>query len=215
MAAFAHGRRRGWRWALLALLVLIAPATHADIFRPAYLELREVGGDAYDVLWKVPAQDPSTPLALRVVLPEGARPVGDKRAVYTAGTLSERWRIHHPGGLVGQTLRVSGQAAGVTDVIVRVERQDGTSQVERLGAGRDEVVVAAPEGVGRIAWSYLVLGFEHILAGIDHLLFVLALLLIVRGARRIVATVTAFTVAHSITQVARARAPTRAWPPPG
>src|SRR6185436_2163723 len=47
--------------------------------------------------------------------------------------------------------------------------------------------------------TYLTLGVEHILLGIDHLLFVLALLLIVKGVRRLVATVTAFTVAHSIT----------------
>lgn len=62
--------------------------------------------------------------------------------------------------------------------------------------------VEAPAGTAEIAWSYLLLGIEHILGGIDHLLFVLALLLIVRGGKRIVATVTAFTIAHSITLVA-------------
>jgi hydrogenase/urease accessory protein HupE len=62
--------------------------------------------------------------------------------------------------------------------------------------------VQAPAGTGEIAWAYLVLGVEHILAGVDHLLFVLALLLIVRGGVRILLTITAFTVAHSITLVA-------------
>ena len=60
----------------------------------------------------------------------------------------------------------------------------------------------APTGTGEVAWSYLVLGVEHILGGIDHLLFVLALLLIVRGGKRIIVTITAFTVAHSITLAA-------------
>jgi hydrogenase/urease accessory protein HupE len=59
--------------------------------------------------------------------------------------------------------------------------------------------VKAQAGTAEVAWSYLVLGVEHILGGVDHLLFVLALLLLVRGVGRLVATVTAFTVAHSIT----------------
>lgn len=76
--------------------------------------------------------------------------------------------------------------------------------IVRAGGGRavTRETVEAPAGTSEIAWSYLVLGVEHILGGIDHLLFVLALLLIVRGGRRIVLTVTAFTVAHSITLVA-------------
>lgn len=193
---------RAWRWwAALALLLWGLPA-HADVFRPAYLEVREAGNDVYDVLWKVPAQDQSTPLALRVELPAAAEPLGDARSVYTANTISERWRIRHPGGLVGQRLRVTGHAAGVTDVIVRIERLDGSSQVERLGMDAPEMVIEAPRAIHQIAGSYLVLGIEHILAGIDHLLFVLALLLIVRDTRRIVVTITAFTVAHSITLVA-------------
>jgi hydrogenase/urease accessory protein HupE len=104
--------------------------------------------------------------------------------------------------LVGQTLSIDGIANGVTDVIVRVERQDGTSQVERLLPAEPRFTVKAPTGTGEVAWSYLVLGVEHILGGIDHLLFVLALLLIVRDGKRIFFTITAFTIAHSITLAA-------------
>jgi hydrogenase/urease accessory protein HupE len=53
-----------------------------------------------------------------------------------------------------------------------------------------------------VAWTYLGLGVEHILLGIDHLLFVLALLFLVQGWRRVIITITAFTVAHSITLAA-------------
>ena len=87
-------------------------------------------------------------------------------------------------------------------MIVRVERRDGTSQVERVLPENPRFTVKAPAGSGEVAWSYLVLGIEHILSGIDHLLFVLALLLIVRGGKRIFLTITAFTAAHSITLVA-------------
>ena len=128
--------------------------------------------------------------------------LGEPRSAFAGNAVVERWKIHRAGGLVGQAVRIEGKAVGVTDVIARVERADGTSQVERLPADRPEFIVEAPAGTGEIAWSYLLLGIEHILGGIDHLLFVLALLLIVRGGKRIVATVTAFTVAHSITLVA-------------
>ena len=77
-----------------------------------------------------------------------------------------------------------------------------SSQVERLAIAHPVFTVKPAQGRGEVAWAYFVLGVEHILAGIDHLLFVLALLLLVRGARRLVATITAFTVAHSLTLVA-------------
>ncbi|MGB0132440.1 HupE/UreJ family protein [Dokdonella sp.] len=187
-------------WISALLLLCATFAVSADVFRPAYLELRESGPDSYDVMWKVPAQGESK-LAIEVAFPEGTEELSAPHGLFNAGAYVERWKIRHDGGLIGQTLHIEGIAAGVTDVIVRVERQDGTSQVEQLSPQESEFTVKAASGVGDVAWSYLILGVEHILGGIDHLLFVLALLLIVRGAKRILLTITAFTVAHSITLV--------------
>jgi len=190
----------GRRLALPALLLALAcaGAARADVFRPAYLELRELGAGRYDVLWKVPAQGERR-LAAAVRFPDGTVELAREPAFLAGGSHVERWRIERAGGLVGQTVRIEGIAGGATDVLVRVERADGTSQVERLLPERPVFTVTAPAGRGEVARSYLVLGVEHILGGVDHLLFVLALLLVVRGGRRIVATVTAFTAAHSIT----------------
>jgi hydrogenase/urease accessory protein HupE len=188
--------------ALLALcLATLAWAAQADVFRPAYLELREAGDDRYDVMWKVPAQGESR-LAVQVVFPADTVSLSEPQGLFSGGAFVERWRVHRPDGLAGQTLHIDGIAAGVTDVIVRIERQDGTSQVERLPPERTEFMVKPATGKAEVAWSYLVLGIEHILVGIDHLLFVLALVLLVHGVRRLVATVTAFTVAHSLTLAA-------------
>jgi hydrogenase/urease accessory protein HupE len=74
--------------------------------------------------------------------------------------------------------------------------------MERMLPDDPHITIEAAAGVREVAWSYLVLGVEHILGGLDHLLFVLALLLIVRGGKAIILTVTAFTVAHSVTLVA-------------
>ena len=190
------------RTVLLLLLGALAIPVQADIFRPAYMEVRELGDDRYAVTWKVPAQDPATRLALHVVFPAGTQRIGDTRSAFDGNAVVEHWQVHRRDGLAGQPLRIAGKAVGASDVIVRIERRDGTSQVEALNAARPSMTIAAATGARQVAGSYLVLGIEHILGGFDHLLFVLALLLIVRGGVRIVATVTAFTVAHSLTLVA-------------
>lgn len=184
------------------LVLLVATGAAADVFRPAYLELREAGVGEYDVKWKVPMLGDNLRLSAYVVFPEGTKELMEPRVVTSGGAWIERWRVHREGGLVGTTIAIEGNAVGTTDVIARVERLDGTSQVERLQPGAPRFEVLPPTGTAEVAWSYLVLGVEHILGGIDHLLFVLALLLIVRGSMRIVATITAFTIAHSITLVA-------------
>ncbi len=188
------------------LLGLLSSTVQADIFRPAYLELREAGPDAagipvYDVLWKVPAQG-DLRLAARVRMPAGTRNLAEPQGMFIGSAFVERWRISREGGVVGQEIGIDGLSGGVSDVIVRLERLDGTSQLERLLPESPQFTVKAPAGTAEVAWSYLLLGVEHILGGVDHLLFVLALLLIVRGGKRILITVTAFTAAHSITLVA-------------
>ncbi len=192
---------KAWLASTILLFALVG-AANADIFKPAYLELRELGNDKYDVLWKVPALGTNQRLSAYVQFPAGTENLSESQPFISNDAWVERWQIHHPGGLVGKTVRIVGKATGVTDVIARVERLDGSSQVERLEAGAPQFEVRASAGTSEIAWSYTVLGVEHILSGFDHLLFVFALLLVVSGGKRIVATVTAFTVAHSITLVA-------------
>jgi HupE/UreJ protein len=194
-------RRYGRALAVLACLGVSSLAC-ADVFRPAYLEIREIGGDRYDVLLKVPAQGEELRLSIDVVFPEGTVEIEPRRGQFVADSHTDRWRVERPGGLVGRSIEIVGRAAGVTDVLARVERLDGSSQVESLAPGRAAFVVEPPLGIAQTAWTYVVLGVEHILAGVDHLLFVLSLLLIVRGFNRIAVTITAFTLAHSLTLAA-------------
>lgn len=190
-------------WSIIGLCVLLgAAAATADEFRPGYLELRQQDAETWDVFWKVPAQGGQPRPGIDVVFPKDTVNLSEPRGAFHAGAYSERWRLKRPGGLIGQTVRIDGLPSDVTDMLVRVQRSDGTSQVTRLLSSDPTFVVAASAGAGEVAWTYLVLGVEHILLGIDHLLFVLALLLIVKGVGRVVATVTAFTIAHSITLVA-------------
>jgi hydrogenase/urease accessory protein HupE len=189
------------RRALLAIVLLAtwAPGALAHEVRPAYLELRETAPALYSVLWKVPGSSGNLRLALDVELPAGCAKVTEPRASMVNNAFTERWSIACVGGLTGRVVRIAGLSATMTDVLVRVEHRDGTTQVTRLTPSDPSMVVEAAPRAWAVARTYLMLGIGHILGGVDHLLFVLALLLITRGTTRLVKTVTAFTVAHSIT----------------
>ncbi|MBP8098070.1 MAG: HupE/UreJ family protein [Arenimonas sp.] len=180
------------------LLVLASPA-RADEFRPAYLQLTQTDVDSYDVLWKVPALDENTPLKVRPVFPAGVTEQGGKRSTFSNGTMRQRWRITVTGGLNGKAIEFPGMAESRIDILVRLERLDGSVQLERILAGRPSFIAKASPGTFEVAKTYTVIGIEHILLGFDHLLFVLALVMIAKSTRQLLVTITAFTVAHSIT----------------
>jgi hydrogenase/urease accessory protein HupE len=185
---------------LLAILLLaFASSALADEFRPAYLQLTQTGAESYDVLWKSPALDENTPLKVRPVFPAGVSEQGARHSSYTAGTLRQRWRIEVPGGLNGKAITFPGLAESRVDILVRLQRLDGSTQLQRILPARPSFTASASPGAHEVAWTYVVIGVEHILLGFDHLLFVLALVMIVKSTRRLLITITAFTVAHSIT----------------
>ena len=167
--------------------------------RPANLELTQTDADVFDVLWKVPAMGDGLRLGLYVRFPENCEIVSEPTAMFVGNAYVERSRVRAPAALVGSAIHIDGLKTTLTDVLVRIERADGTTQVARLMPETPSLVVEASPSAWQVAWTYLVLGVEHILLGIDHLLFVLALVLLVRGWKRLVGTITSFTVAHSIT----------------
>lgn len=183
--------------AVALALLLGASSVEAHELRPAYLELTQVGDEVHDVLWKVPARGDDRRLALDLRLPDGCRHAGTRRAAIAGSAYLERSRI--ACALEGERIHVDGLAATMTDALARVTRADGTMQVARLTPDRPWFVVDAAPRAGDVARTYLVLGVEHILTGADHLLFVLGLMLLVRGLGRLAATISAFTVAHSAT----------------
>jgi len=118
-----------------------------------------------------------------------------------AGAAVQTWTLRAQA-LRGQTVRIRGLEGTMTDALVRMEFADGTSWTERLTPQQPIAVIPAQQGRFSVAGVYLKLGIEHILTGVDHLLFILALIIITRGGWKLVKTVTAFTVSHSITLTA-------------
>jgi hydrogenase/urease accessory protein HupE len=149
------------------------------------------------VLWKTPMLGEMR-LALQPDFSgpvEAVTPVAIRR---TADAAVQTWRLRVES-LHGQSLRIAGLETTLTDALVRIAFADGSTWVHRLTPRQPGVVIPTRPNAWGVAGTYLTLGIEHILTGIDHLLFVLALLLLTKGAWRLVKTVTAFTVAHSIT----------------
>jgi hydrogenase/urease accessory protein HupE len=147
----------------------------------------------------VPGQGENLRFGLYVELPAGSTNVTAPRASMVNNAFTERWTVKCPGGLTAGTIHIAGLSATMTDVLVRLERLDGSAQVTRLTPSAPSFIAEASPRAIQVAATYLKLGVEHILLGIDHLLFVLALLILVKGTRRLIATVTAFTIAHSLT----------------
>jgi hydrogenase/urease accessory protein HupE len=182
-----------------AVAVLSGGDGQAHEVRPAYLELRQLDGEKYTVLFKVPARGPDKRLALYVRFPEDCQFIVPARTSFTGTAFVERSTIRRDGGMADAEIRIEGLAETRTDALARIEHADGRTQVERLTPTSPAFRVQRAPDKTAITTSYIGLGVEHILLGIDHLLFVLGLLLIVRGRRLLVKTITAFTLAHSIT----------------
>ena len=183
----------------LVLAVLAFSATaQAHPLAPSLLEIVERTPGRADVKWKTPAVVvPGS--ELRPVLPVHCRSVQDARADVIETAVVRRWEIACEAPLEGSSIEVSGIASSRADVILRVALADGRLFSSVLTEGRATFVVPARQGAAAVGWRYAVLGFDHIATGYDHLLFVLGLLLLVRNRRQLVATVTAFTVGHSVT----------------
>lgn len=192
---------RRWRNFTVVVVMLAGQALLAHEVRPAYLELRQTDAKSYAVLWKVPAVGDMR-LSIHPRFPENCKPAGDIATYRASDSYTERLSLACPGGLNGGTIAIDGLAATMTDVLVRIERTDGSSQVARLTQSVPALVVETSPGVLEVARVYSVLGVEHILSGVDHLLFVLALIIITRGGWKLAKTVTAFTLSHSITLTA-------------
>jgi len=184
------------------VVVLLAQPAVSDELRPGYLEMRQTGAGTYNLLFKIPARGEDSRLAIYLALPEGTRDVAPPRASFSDGAYVERRTIRRDEGLIGRPVAIEGLSATSTDILVRIESLAGAIQTERLSPTKTSFIIQAVPGAGEVAATYLRLGVEHILFGFDHLLFVLALVILVRGWRRVAVTVTAFTIAHSITLAA-------------
>lgn len=181
----------------LAALAGAAPA-RAHQFAPALLEVEELAAEEAAVRWKQPAVRVQGS-QLRPVLPVECEGIGDPEVRKEGTGIRAGWKIRCPGGLAGKSVGVEGIAGSQADVLLRVTLRDGRRLRHVLKAEAPSFTIDADSSRTGVVKDYAVLGVEHILLGWDHLLFVLALVLLVGWGRSLVWTITSFTAGHSVT----------------
>jgi hydrogenase/urease accessory protein HupE len=184
---------------LLFALLLLPFAASAHESRPAYLSVNETAPGQFSLLWRTPVlAGMRLPIVLK--LPDRVKNLKEPIVSELSDSLVERrWVDAGPNGLAGERIEFAGLQLTITDVLVRVQMRDGTVSTTLVRPARPWIDVVAAPGFLAVAGAYILHGIEHILFGFDHLLFVLALILIVRDGRVLLWTITAFTIAHSIT----------------
>ncbi len=189
-----------FRWLITATLAifLCGAVAEAHEVRPAFLHLSQEAEYEFSVLWKVPARGAAV-LKLDAQLPSVCAALSPHTHVRSAAAVVKQWRVRCDSDLAGETIVVSGLETMAVETIARIDWLDRPPQNVRLTGGENAFVVAAQTTVADVARSYVPFGVTHIWLGIDHLLFLVALLLLIDSVRQMILAVTSFTVAHSIT----------------
>ena len=183
---------------IVLLILLFLSISHADEIRPAYLELNQKQENIFSLIFKVPAKGDKR-LSLEVKLPQECSQITPKKANFIKGAYIEKWDVKCNTDLRNKNISVEGLQNTNTDLLLRLEFLDNSSQTAILKSTCRNYLVKEKASSFQIIKTYVMLGIEHILMGYDHLLFVFALLLIVKNIKRLLWTISAFTLAHSIT----------------
>ena len=188
------------------LLLVVCASFFAQVFahelQPSSLEVRQLTQDRYEVIWRAPIYYKKNHPA-KLELPEHWQTVGEPTIKQLSDSALHRRVVSVPDGVIdGGVIRFIGLETTITDVFARFIWLDGSQTTAIARPSQPWLEIVAQRSAWQVAGDYTVLGVDHILSGFDHLTFVLALLLIVSGARRLLITVTSFTLAHSITLAA-------------
>ncbi len=186
------------RYLLILLLSSLCSPASAHPLAPALLQLQETKPAHYDVLWRTSVtrtqqQDVSPQLppdCIATSEPQITTEDGD--------AVVARWSVRCDTALMGRHITVQGLAQSGINVIVHIVGREGVIDT-LLSPDQPGFNVPKPEAQPPVFLAYLQLGIEHLLTGLDHLLFVAGLLLLVRRVRPLLLTITAFTLGHSLT----------------
>ncbi|MEW6993449.1 HupE/UreJ family protein [Colwelliaceae bacterium MEBiC 14330] len=177
---------------------VISVSSLAHEVRPSYLQLIQETQNTYQVMWKVPAKG-ELRLGVYVNFTEEVEQLSEPIEYFSAGYYISIWTIRHQKTLIASKITFEGLTSTLTEVLVRVQRLDGTIQISRVLPDKPFFIVEKSPSVVDVMYSYTGLGIKHIWLGFDHLLFLICLLFIAKTGKKVVLTVTGFTLAHSLT----------------
>jgi len=184
----------------IVIIFLSSLSCMADEIKLSYLEIKENKPRHYSVLLKLSSVDDKK-LAVSMTTPKECSVASAKTSKAINSIYLDSWQMQCEEGLIGKTLFIKGLKSTDTDLLLRLELLSGISHSILLTPSNSSYHIPKEESSWQILKTYTWLGITHILLGFDHLLFVFALLLIVKNIRRLLWTITAFTLAHSLTMV--------------
>ena len=183
----------------ILLAVMLPIITWAHEIRPGYLNIKEDADHSLQITWKQPVMGEYA-IPLHPSISSGWMVDSLAAISYTESYLVKRWQIPaNHASLDEQTISIAGLEKTITDVLVQVTLLNNISFTYLIKPIQPFVKLNLSKPQSPPVWQYIQLGIYHIWSGYDHLLFVLGLLLLVTKRSRLIWTITAFTVAHSIT----------------
>lgn len=188
------------RLALTLFALLFAASASADELRPGYLEFTQRSATAWTLVWKSPLTGGFTPFT-KPVLPDGCSIVGPQKRTVAAGSAITTSQISCRGELSERAIGLENVDAAQSDILLRVAPLGRAVQTMRLTPDEPSAIIKAKPSHWQVAQTYFMTGVDHIVFGYDHLLFVIALVLLLSGFWTIVKAITAFTIAHSLTLI--------------
>lgn len=180
------------------LFIFVSVNSWAHEIRPAYLQIIQTSKTTYEVFWKVPSMGDAVP-KIHPVFPPFFTVEELKSPNQISGSVIYSYKISSEKTLEGKILTIDGLNKTLIDALVTITYLNGEKVTLMLQPDKDSSIIPGETSTSDVIKTYSKLGIEHILLGIDHLLFVLALIIITRGKWKIIKTITAFTIAHSIT----------------
>lgn len=189
-------------WCLVLVFAVMSSELAADELRPAYIEFTQHDTTNWGLRWKASAKS-RLGRSGKVKLPANCQSHTEEIPQVDGGNILRSAEVSCAGEVTGQIIGLNGLETTNTDALVRIQMAGQETLTLRLTPQQPTITIPQPtQGVvGNVMLAYTVIGIEHIVWGFDHFFFVLALVLLLSGWRRIAWTVTAFTLAHSITLV--------------
>ena len=181
----------------LLTLVLFSTKVLAHEIRPAYLEIKEDSVGSYSIIWKVPMLDNRIPDIYPVF--EASDQLYKNQESSDLQAHTTHMQLTTTTDIGGSELLIYNLEKTLIDAVVRIERASGEIHTLLLQPSAPKALIPNSSNRWQVARTFSVLGIEHILLGWDHLLFVFGLLLLIKRKPILISTITAFTIAHSIT----------------
>lgn len=184
----------------LSLLFIISTSAIADDMRPTSLTIQANSETTFDVIFKVPASGNKV-VNLNVLFDSETQNISVPNNYFTVDAYVQTWKINRTAGLSGLAIDIDGLDRNSADVLMRLIDLNGKTQTTVLNVDKSSYLVPEKLDTKGAFMTYVQLGIDHILVGLDHLLFVACLIFISANGRKLLQTITGFTVAHSITLV--------------